>query len=171
MITRALCISTVLLLVPITASFALESWNWSRGDYVFAWVVLSVVSIALTFLLTGTGNFIYKIAAGAAVLGAFLLVWINGAVGIIGESDSNLMYGGVLAVLILGSAIARLRAHEMSLVLYATALAQFLVPVIALLLSEQDFSPGVLQVFVLNGAWVILFLFSAIMFRNAAQDQ
>ncbi len=169
-IVRALSISTALLLVPITASFALDSWNWSGGDYVFAWVAFSVVSIALTFLLSGAGNLFYKLAASAAVLGAFLLVWINGAVGIIGDSDSNLMYGGVLAVLILGAAIARMRADMMSRVMVATAFAQFLVPVAALLMSEQDFSPGVLQVFVLNGFWVVLFLFSAIMFRNAATE-
>lgn len=112
----------------------------------------------------------YRIAIGAAVIGAVSLIWINGAVGIIGESDSNALYLAVIATLVLGSAIARFRAGAMAVVLVLTALVQFLVPVAALILSEQDFAPGVIPVIALNGGWVVLFLFSAIMFSHARND-
>lgn len=168
-IIRSLLISSTLLVIPFIASMFVDGWNWSISDFVYAWIMFSAASIAFTFMFTSMRNFFYKIAMAAAIVGAFTLVWVNGAVGIIGESDSNAMYLGVLAVFLLGTAIARLQAAKMSTVLYATALAQFLVPVMALLLHEPDFAPGVLQVFVLNGGWVILFLFSAIMFKNAAE--
>jgi NADH:ubiquinone oxidoreductase subunit 6 (subunit J) len=62
------------------------------------------------------------------------------------------------------------KAGAMAVVLVLTALVQFLVPVAALILSEQDFAPGVIPVIALNGGWVVLFLFSAIMFSHARND-
>ena len=60
---------------------------------------------------------------------------MNLAVGIIGTEDNpaNLMYGGVLAVGIVGAIIARFQPHGMARALVATALAQALVAVIALI--------------------------------------
>ena len=48
-----------------------------------------------------TGNSAYRAAVGVAVAAAFILVWMNLAVGIIGTEDNpaKLMYGGVLPVL------------------------------------------------------------------------
>jgi hypothetical protein len=42
---------------------------------------------------------------------AFILIWMNLAVGIIGSEDNpaNLMYGGVLAVAIVGAFMVRFR--------------------------------------------------------------
>ena len=56
-----------------------------------------------------------------AALGAFFLVWVNGAVGIIGneENQANLLFFGVLAVAVVGSLIARFRAKGMALTFYA----------------------------------------------------
>ena len=57
----------------------------------------------------------YKFGVGVALAAAFILVWVNGAVGIIGDesNDANMMYFGVLAVGIIGAIIARLRPHGM----------------------------------------------------------
>jgi hypothetical protein len=56
----------------------------------------------------------------------------------------------------------------MSRALLATALAQFMVPVIAFAIWRPDFSPGVVQVFTLNFFFVLLFSWSAHLFRIAA---
>jgi hypothetical protein len=78
-----------------------------------------------------TGNSAYRAAVGVAVAAAFILVWMNLAVGIIGTEDNpaNLMYGGVLAVGIIGALIARFQPDGMARALFATALAQALVAV------------------------------------------
>ncbi len=54
-------------------------------------------------------NTTYRFAVGIALLGAFLVVWVNLAVGIIGEPDNlaNLMYVGVLVVGLVGAIVAR----------------------------------------------------------------
>jgi hypothetical protein len=56
-----------------------------------------------------TDNRAYRAAVGVAIAAAFILVWMNLAVGIIGSEDNpaNLMYGGVLAIGIIGAVIAR----------------------------------------------------------------
>jgi hypothetical protein len=73
----------------------------------------------------------------------------------------------VLAIGLAGAAIARLRPSGMSMALFATALAQFLVPVIAVMIWRPDFSPGVVQVFGLNFCFVLMFAGSALLFRHA----
>lgn len=57
---------------------------------------------------------------------------MNLAVGLIGNEENlaNLMYIGVLAVGLIGAAIARLEPGGMARVLFAMALAQTLVPLL-----------------------------------------
>ena len=53
--------------------------------------------------------------------------------------------------------------------LFVMALAQMLVPVIALVIWNPPFDPGVLPVFVLNGFFAALWFGSALLFRKAAR--
>ena len=109
----------------------------------------------------------YRAAVGVAVTTAVLLLWVNGAVGIIGDGPVNLMYFGVPAIGVAGAFIASLEARGMARVLFVMALTQMLVPVIALVLWNPPFDPGVLPVFVLNGVFAGLGLTSAGLFRRA----
>src|SRR6185503_16154819 len=86
------------------------------------------------------------------------------------ENPANVMYGGVLVVGVIGAVIARLEPMGMARALFATALAQFLVPVVALIRWPADFSPGVVPVFGLNFCFVLLFAGSAILFRLAGTN-
>ncbi len=121
-----------------------------------------------------TNNTVYKWAVGVALAAAFLLFWVNGAVGIIGADNDrfNLMYWGVLAVGLVGSLIARFQPQAMSRALFATAVAQTLVAVIALIAGKHH-SPvsSVSEILWLNGFFVALFLGSAWLFRKAAQQR
>jgi hypothetical protein len=59
----------------------------------------------------------------------------------------------------------------MARALYAMAFAQFLVPVIALIIWPPpviSWAPGVVQVFVLNLFFALLFVLSALLFRRAS---
>jgi hypothetical protein len=106
------------------------------------------------------------------VAAALLLVWTVGAVGVIGEEGdrADLMYGGVLAVGIIGAIIARFRPHGMARALLATALAQALVAVIALIAGKHQ-APisSVFEILGVNGFFVALFVGSAWLFRRAAR--
>jgi hypothetical protein len=110
-------------------------------------------------------------AFGLALLKAFLLIWMNLAVGIIvGEGNpANLMYVGVLDVGLIGASVARFRPSGMAFALGAMALAQFAVGVIALsagLGSTGANWPGV--IYVLTAFFAALWLLSAWLFHRAA---
>ena len=82
-----------------------------------------------------------------------------------------MMYFGVLAVGIIGAIVARFRPHGMARALFATALAQALVAVIALIFGlGLPWSPPV-EVLALNGFFVSLFVGSALLFRYAGREQ
>jgi hypothetical protein len=174
-VIRALLIATGLLIVPLTASFFVDGWLWTTFDYVFAWVVFSLVSLGLTLVATGANGFAYKAAGTIAVLTAFLLIWINAAVGIIGDGDLLDSPNGLYVAVILGAIMAavrtRLDSRRMSRVLYGTAMALALIPLISYLIwppSVISWSPGVLPVFVLNGFFVLSFVISGLLFRRAS---
>ena len=115
----------------------------------------------------------YRLAVCTALGTAFLLMWVIGAVGLIGvEGDPfDRIYGGVLAVGIIGAIIARLRPRGMVRALFATALAQALVVVIALIVGKQHVAvSSVPEIVLLNGFFVTLWLGSALLFRRAARE-
>lgn len=165
-----LLVPSCILLIPATAMlFSVEGWAWQAADFVVSWIVIATAVFAYKLVASRAPNRAYRVAAGLGVATGLILIWINGAVGLIGSENNaaNLMYGGVLAIGLVGALIARLRPLGMSRALFATAGAQFLVPVIAVLIWRPDFSPGVVQVFVLNFCFVILFAGSALLFRRA----
>jgi len=120
------------------------------------------------------GNTAYRSAVGVALATALFLLWLMGAVGVIGvEGDrADLMYFGVLAVGIIGAIIARFQPHGMARAMFATALAQASVAVIALIAGKHQ-APisSVAEILGLNGIFVALFIGSAWLFRRAAQGQ
>lgn len=163
-------VPSAVLLIPAAAMlFKVKGWAWDASDFIVFWVLIA--GVILTYkVVTRTAGSVYRLAAGTALGAACMLIWVNGAIGLIGSEDnpSNMMYGGVLALGVLGALLARLEPLGMSWALFTTALAQFLVPVIALLIRPDDFSPGVVKVFVLNFVFVLLFAASGLLFRTSA---
>jgi hypothetical protein len=172
-IIPVLLVPSCILMIPATAMLIkVEGWAWDAADFVIIWVIIAGAVAAYKFVASKAAHRTYRVAAGIAVTTGVILMWINGAVGLIGseENPANLMYGGVLAVGLAGAAIARLHPLGMARALFATAVAQFLVPVVALILWRPDFSPGVVQVFGLNFGFVLMFAGSALLFRHAAAN-
>jgi hypothetical protein len=104
----------------------------------------------------------YRAAVGVAVATVLLLTWMTLAVGTEDDNSGGLMYLGVL-VLGIGAIIARLRPQGMVRALFATALAQALVAVIAMIAWKQYF-----ELLMLNGFFIALWVGSALLFRHAA---
>jgi hypothetical protein len=173
----------LLLLFPMWANHNIEGWNWSPFDFVFAAVVLYGAALTYELIAAKGGTFAYRAAVGVACATGLVLLWINAAVGIIGDGPVNLLYLGVLAVAFIGALIARFQPRPMVRALFATALAQMSVPVIALAIWKaggQDllidphsphppFHPGVPQVFALNAFFAVLWIVSGVLFRHAAE--
>jgi hypothetical protein len=156
-----------LLLLPLVAMQFSKEVNWTLFDFVVFGAMLLVACGTYELATRLSGNTAYRAAVGVAVVGGFLLVWMNLAVGIIGseENSANLMFAGVLAVGAIGALIARFQPHGMARALVATALAQALVAVIALIAGLGELPLWFLTVF-----YVALWLASAGLFQKAALE-
>ncbi len=162
--------AALMLLLPLIAMQFTDEVVWDVADFAIFGALLLGAGATCEFAARMTDNTAYRFAVGLALAAAFILVWVNGAVGIIGseDNDANLMYGGVLAVGVVGAAIARFRPHGMARALFAAALAQASVAVIALIAGLGSPESGPLEIGVLNGFFVSLFVGSALLFRKAA---
>jgi hypothetical protein len=157
-----------LLLVPLVAGFP-----WTLSDYLFAGAVFAIVGGTFELAVRKSGNQWYRGGVAVALATAFLLVWINAAVGIIGSEDNpaNLMFIAVILVAVAGAVLARFEAAGMARAMMVAAAAEALVGVIALVgrfgAQEPPFFPGVL---LLIGFFALTWLLSAWLFRQAARS-
>jgi hypothetical protein len=166
--------AAALMLLPLFAMQVTDEVVWDLADFAFFGALLAGAGFSYEFLARKTGSTAYRAAIGVALAGAFILVWMNAAVGVIGteRDDANLMYGGVLAVGIIGAIIARFQPGEMARALFATALAQALVAVIALIGGLGSTGPiWPLDILILTAFFAALWLISAWLFRKAAREQ
>lgn len=111
----------------------------------------------------------YRGALGLALLAAFLIVWMNLAVGIIGEPYdlANLMYVAVLAIGATGAIAGRCRPGAMARAMFAMAGAQVLVTAITLI-GQLGIPPAKpMWVFVVNSLFCVLFVGSGLLFFRA----
>jgi hypothetical protein len=112
----------------------------------------------------------YRLALALALGALVFLVLGIGALGIIGDGRDDQVYVSVLAVAVIGSAVARLRPRGMALTLLATALAQVLVSATALLAGLHDDGASVVDVLGLTGMYAGLFCVAAWLFWRAAEQ-
>ncbi len=174
-ILRIALVTGFLLLIPLVAMQFSNEVDWDWFDFVVAGILLFGSGLAYELVTRNAGNKAYRVAAGLAVATVLLLVWMNLAVGIIGSENNpvNRLYFGVPVIGFIGTLLARFRPGGMARAMLATALAQALVPVIALLIGRPPLHTaaqvfGVLGVLTLNGFFVLLFAGSAWLFRHSA---
>ncbi len=163
----------LMLCIPLVAMQFTAEVKWDTFDFVFMGVLLFGAASTYELVSSRGSTLAYRGAVGFAGIATVLLVWINGAVGIIGSEDNpaNLLYAGVILTAIIGACIARLHPVGMSRAMFATAAVQFLVPIVALIIWRPDFQPGVIGVLFLNAIFVGMWVASALLFREAARKQ
>ena len=168
---RLLLSVALILLLPLSAMQFTDEVAWSLADFVVAGALLVGTGLLYQSAARRAGPAAYRAAAGVALAAAFLLVWINLAVGVIGDEGNcaNAMYLGVLAVGAVGTISARGRPRGMAHAMWATSLAQLLVTVIALVAGLGGPESRPLEILLLNGCFAALFAGSGWLFRRAAR--
>ena len=169
----AWAVAALILLLPLLAMQFTDEVNWGVADFAVAGALLFGTGLTYELVARKRGSITYRAAVGVALAAALILVWLSLGVGIIGRDGdpANLMYFGVLAVGIIGALIARFRPRGMARALFATALAQTSVAVIALVAGLGYPWSGALELSALNGFFVALFVASAWLFRRAARGR
>lgn len=164
-------IAAFVLLLPFLAMRTTSEVSWDGTDFIVLAMMLAIAGGTLELGARLSPSWVYRGAYAIAVAAGFLLVWVNLAVGFLGDEDNpaNLMFLAVLAVAIGGAIVARGRAGGMSRAMAAGAIVQLAVALIAL--GAGLASPGlkglheVAMGTILFGA---LWLASARLFRREA---
>lgn len=159
-----------LLMIPLVAMQFTQEVVWTRSDFLIAGILIFSTGLSYKLITKQSTKTMYRIAVGSALASGFVLVWVNLAVGLIGPANNpaNLMYFAVIAVGIIGALIARFRPHGMSLTMLAMALAMLSIIIIVLLTSQHHLpSISITEILSVNSFFIILFGFSALLFRYA----
>ncbi len=159
----------IILSLPLLAMQFTDQVVWDAWDFFVAGIFLFGTGLLYEFAARREGDKAYRAAMAFAVGTTLVLVWMNLAVGLIGSEDNpaNLLYGGVLAVGIVGAFWSRLKPTGMARTLFAMAAAQASVPVIAFVIWRPPINPGLFGVLMLNGFFVTMFAASALLFLNS----
>lgn len=159
--------AALLLALPLLAMQFTREVNWTLSDFAVMGTLLGAVGGAYELAVRVARSNAFVVAAGIAVGTGFLTTWINLAVGIIGgENDAaNALFFCVIAIAGIGAALARLQPARMAWAMRATAIAQAMVGVVALIAA-----PGHPEGYILSAIFAVMWLCSAWLFASAARD-
>ena len=154
-----------LLMIPaIAMQLGAEGVHWTAFDFVVMGTLLGSCCAAYELATRMSGNTLYRLGFAVAIVLGFLLVWINLAVGIIGDEDNlaNAVFAGVLLVGAIGALLGQLRAAGMARAMVATGIAQLLAGGYALVLGSMEGG-------MLSAAFAVMWFTSAALFHKAAR--
>lgn len=153
-----------LLLLPAIAMRFTGEVQWDETDFIVMGLMLFAACGTCELAARASRNGAYRIAVVVAVGAAFLTVWANLAVGMIGSEDNpyNLLFGGVLALALIGAIVARFEASGMARTMVAAAFAQALLGAVGL---SSDVRGGVFSMI-----FALPWLLSAALFWKASRE-
>lgn len=146
---------------------------WTAFDYIVAGVILGGAGLVLELVVRASGSLAYRAGACLAIAATVLLVWVNGAVGFLGDegNPANLMFAGVIAIAILGSVLAGFKARGMAWAMFAAAAAQAVICVVALAFGlGSEGNAGLYEALMGTTVFAALWLVSGGLFRKAAGE-
>lgn len=163
--------AVVLLTLPFIAmQLQAPGVDWSVGDFIVAGVLFTIIGGLAELGVRMDSGWTYRTGFLLGLLGSFLVIWVNLAVGIVGseQNPTNNLFFAALLVGIVGAVIARLRARGMNLAMLATAACLCLAYAIAALSpTDEPFAPRVPEL-IGTGLFACLFVVSGLLFRRAA---
>jgi hypothetical protein len=118
--------AAALLAVPAIAMRFTAEVDWGPEDFIVMGALLALACGGYEVATRLSGNTAYRAGAAIAILTCFLTVWVNLAVGMIGDegNPANLLFGGVILIGMVGAVLARFRARGVARAMQAAATAQ-----------------------------------------------
>ena len=157
-------IAVALIVTPLIAMQFTREVNWTGSDFLFATAVIGGVGAIYELAASKSQNQAYRAGVAFALTAAFLIVWANGAVGMIGTESNpfNLLFYGVVLLAIGGSIVARFQSLGMAWTMTAAAVAQAMISGAGLLSDPR----GALFSLAFSGLWLV----SAAFLRRSARS-
>lgn len=164
-------VAFLLLLPAVAMQFTIEV-VWTASDFIFAAVVLIGTGLTVEVTMRKRRNTDFRTGVAVALAAAFLLTWINAAVGFVGAGANwaNILYFLLVPTTLLGSVIARFKAKGMSVSMAGTAMAHALVTVFAFvagLVRPEEVAAFVAANIFFIETWVV----AAVLFHRAARHR
>lgn len=167
-------VTVLILIVPLVAMQFTAEVNWSVSDFIVMGALLFGTGVLFMLVMRLSSSIAYKVAMGLAVGATFFMVWVNLAVGLIGGGPhaGNLMYAGVILVLIVGIYLSRFTAAGMARTMYLTAGTFAVLTAIAFIAKMYEY-PGssVREIVGVNAFFATPFVVSGLLFRYVALEK
>lgn len=156
--------AAALLLVPAVAMRFSDEVRWGPGSFLVMGALLMILCGLIELGARLSTHWAYRLGFALAALAGFTTVWVNLAVGMIGDEGDprNLLFVGVLLIAAIGALWARFRAAGMAHAMFATALAM----AGATLLAARA---GEIRVALLMTAWIVAWSLAGLFFQVAAR--
>lgn len=84
-IIRLTLMVALMLTIPLLGNYFVDGWNWGVGDFVFAAAMLFSAGLGFEFVLKKFKNITHRAIATLGIIMIFLFIWVELAVGIIGD--------------------------------------------------------------------------------------
>lgn len=157
--------AAALWLTPLVAMQFTREVDWDVFDFVVFGAMLLLALGAYEVVSRMSPNRSYRLGAAVAIVTGFLVVWANGAVGMIGNEGNayNLWFLAAIAVGAAGALLSWFKPRGMAWSLYATAGIHAAVALYALV-AGPDMRGAVFSL-----AFVFPWLLAAGLFRRVAR--
>lgn len=158
--------AVIMLIIPLVAMQFGDSVVWGAEDFIVAGVLI-FGSLGAYELVTRVGrSTAYRTGLAVGIGAIFLMLWVNGAVGIT-DGDADGLYPIAAALGVVGALVAQFRARGMALAMMATAVAVALIGIVALVSNMVPEFNSAFEVLGITAFFVLLFSGSALLFREA----
>lgn len=158
-----------LLLAPLIMMQISDEWQWDSGSFVLAGVMIGGNLWLFEWAMRRSREAAYRAGAAVALAAALLLVWINLAVGIVGDegNPANLGFFCLVLAAAIGTFATEGRPQGMARTMLGVAAMQAL---LGLALATGRTNPQPIATLALTGGFIALWLLAAALFRKAAHD-
>ena len=167
-------VTLALLAIPLVAMQFSSEVNWSVSDFILMGALIFGAGTVLVVMLRTAAHMAYRAGVVMAIGTSFLLVWANLAVGLIGSGPNtgNILYMGVLVVLMAGIYLSKFKPAGMERAMFASAFSVILVGVVALLMNMQQY-PGssVIEIIGVSMFFATPYFIAGLLFRFVALEQ
>ena len=165
--------AAIILLLPLAAMQFTSEVDWSFSDFIVMGALLGGSGLLLELATRRSTSLPYRLGSAFAVGASFLLIWVNGAVGFLGDegNPANLMFLGVILVAAAGALVARARAAGMARAMAIAAAAQVFAGGLGFAAGwASPGAAGVYEVAMGTGLFTALWLGSAALFLRASRE-
>jgi hypothetical protein len=163
----------LILLVPLVAMQFTEEVKWDMVDFIIIGALVFSTGLSYKLVTRNAYNLVHRVAIGLGLGATLFMIWANLGVGLIGSGPNpgNLMYIGILAVIIIGTIRSHFKPEGMEWAMYLTVLALIIHTLIALLAGMHHYpDSSVNEILSVNGFFAVLFFVSGILFHQVAKD-